>query len=86
MRTITCDRCGYSENFSDNNTIKGVEFYCIVASDANKERSEQKLQFDLCSNCRPHLPNLYDKIADEVVNKMSTWLGSAEDISGGEQK
>ena len=80
MRTITCDRCGYSEDFSDNNTIKGVDFFCIVASGAKYERTERQLHFDLCSNCRPFLPDLYDKIADEVEDKMSTWLGKENKI------
>ena len=75
MRTITCDRCGHSENFSDNETIKLVDFYCIVASGARYELAERKLQFDLCENCRPFLPDLYDKLADMVEEQILTWLG-----------
>lgn len=80
MRTIKCDKCGYSYTEDDLKNLKSdiieidnVGIYFVIGS-GKHEREESQIQVDLCKACRSNLPYLYKEITDIVTNKMTAWL------------
>lgn len=85
MRTVTCDKCGYSYTVDElgNNMspdvikIDAVDIYSVIAS-GQHERAERHVRADLCKACRANLDTLYEDILDSVVFKILGWLNKEE--------
>lgn len=80
MRTVKCDKCGYSyteddlkNRKSEITEIDNVSVYFVIGS-GQYEREENQIHVDLCKTCRSNLPSLYKEIKDIVTNKMTEWI------------
>ena len=80
MRTIKCDKCGYSytEDDLENRRLDIIEIDKVnidfIVASGQFEREENQIQIDLCKACRSNLPYLYKEITDIVTNKITEWL------------
>ena len=78
MRTITCDRCGYSQNEGDPHPIKEVNINFNVTSAIPSLSESDYVRVDLCENCRAGLRILLENIIDHINSDIDGWLNKGE--------
>ena len=74
MRTITCDRCGYSQNDGDPDPIKEVNINFTITSDIPSLAESDYVRVDLCENCRAGLRILLENTVEYINSGIDAWL------------
>ena len=78
MKTITCDKCGYSQQEGDPSFIKEVNINFTITSDIPSLFESDCVSVDLCTNCRAGLRLLLERTIDHINSDIDTWLGREE--------